>query len=216
MADTAWSAWYNEIVPEVPGAPLALVEHHTRRAAIEFCEGSLALRRSMTAIDSQANVGEYDLPAVATGLMVSKILEARWQGKALTPARPDELATYYQSQDWRADKGTPLFFLSESANMIRVVPMPETVIVGAINGLIVACRPDDAAAGLEANFASDHFQAIATGAKARLMFIPKTPYFNPQQAQLYASQFQTDIGDAAFAAFRGGVGSRSRTEGIYR
>lgn len=211
-----WSAWLDSVVPEVPGAPASLITYHIKRAAIDFCDSSEALRKSMAAIDSVLNQGEYTLPDVATGVMVSKLLEVRWLGTALIMKRPDELALLYSPVDWRAQIGTPQFFTQETSGVLRLVPAPNVATVGAINGLWVAARPKDDALSIDDAFGSDWHDAIAMGAKRNLMAIPGKPYSNLQQAALYATGFNAEVGAAAYAAFRGSGPSTSRTQTSYR
>lgn len=216
MADKVWAAWDDAVMPEVPGAPAALVSFHVKRAAIEFCDSSLAWRKAVPSISSVSGTGEYTLPDVATGVAVSRLLEARWQGTKLTFLRPDELAAVYGPTDWRGLTGTPEYFTQETAGTIRLVPAPDATVASGINGLFAAVRPKDDATGLEDAFASDWFDAIAAGAKRNLMRIPKKPYTDLNLAAAYQGDFETEIGAAAYAAFRGNGPSTSRTETNFR
>jgi hypothetical protein len=216
MADRLWSAWYDAILPDVPGCPAGAADYAIKRAAIDFCDRSCAWRKALPAIDSVASTagenGEYTLPAAGTGQVVAKLIECRWIGSALTFKRPDELQDIYNPTDWRTVTGpTPQYFTQETPNKVRLVPAPSSSTVGAINGLWAAVRPADTATGIDDDVGSEYHQAIVDGAKARLFESPDKPYTNPQLAQTYQALFDSEIGNAAFRAFRGS-GGRQRTQ----
>jgi hypothetical protein len=216
VADRLWSGWYDAVLPEVPGCAIAVADFAIKRAAIEFCVESCAWRKAVPAIDSVASTGEYTFPAVATGVMVAKLLEARWIGTKLYNQRPDELAELFGPTDWRAlTPATPRYFVQETPNAVRLVPTPDVSTVGAINGLWAAVRPTDTATGIDDAVASENFDAIKDGALRNLFASSNKPYTNPQLAGVYALLFSSAIGNAAFRAFRGGKGA-PRTMTSYR
>ena len=55
------SAWYDEVLAQVPGCPTALADWAIRQAAIEFCELSHAHIVDLTAINSVAGTASYAL-----------------------------------------------------------------------------------------------------------------------------------------------------------
>ena len=210
MADRAWSGWYDAVLPDMPGCPIAAADYAIKRAAIEYCDRSCAWRKAVPAIDSVASTGEYTLPAVASGVMVVKLFEARWLGKELTFKTPGELKDLYSPTDWRGVTGTPSYFTQETPNTIRLVPAPDVSTVGAINGLWAAVRPTDAATGIDDAFASENYLGIADGAKRNLCASPEKPYTNPSLAATYAAIFDSEIGNASFRAMKG-MGGKART-----
>lgn len=212
MADRLWSAWYDAVLPHAPGCPAAVAGYEIKRAAIEFCDRSLAWRKPMTAIDSAVGVGEYTLPDVVAGVMVAQLLEARWLGVRLTKKRPDELESLYAPTDWRAVPGTPLYFTQETPNTVRLVPAPNVLTVAAINGLWAAVKPKDDATGIDDAVAGENYTAIADGALRNLFRSPKKPYSNPILADAHGAIFDSEIGNAAYRAFRGNGGvTRTQT-----
>lgn len=212
MADRLWSAWYDAVLPHAPGCPVAVASYEIKRAAIEFCDRSLAWRKPMTAIDSAVGVGEYTLPDVAAGVMVVQLLEARWLGVKLTKKRPDELESLYAPTDWRAVPGTPLYFTQETPNAVRLVPAPNVLTVAAINGLWAAVKPKDDATGIDDAVAGENYTAIADGALRNIFRSPKKKYTNPTLADAHGAIFDSEIGNAAYRAFRGGAGTTTRTQ----
>lgn len=216
MADRLWSAWYDAVVPQAPGCPIAVVDYQIKRAAIEFCDKSGAWRKAVPDIDSVANTGEYSLPAVATGVKVVKLLECRFLGQALKPKRPDELEALYSPNEWRALTGPPLYFVQETPNMVRLVPAPTVTTVGAIEGMWASVRPTDVATGIEDATGSEYHQEIADGALKNIYAIPQKPYSNATLAGTYYALFHSHIGNAAYRAFRGNSKTGSRTETSYR
>lgn len=212
MADRLWSAWYDAVLPHVPGCPVALAAFAIKRAAIEYCDRSRAWRKPLANIDSVATQGEYVLPDVATGEMVAKLLEARWLGQKIYSKRPDEIAALFNPVDWRAALGTPLYFTQETPNTVRLVAAPNVSTPAAITGLWAAVKPKDDATGIDDAFANENYQAIADGALRNLFRSPKKPFTNPGLEAMHGAIFDSEIGNAAYRAFRGNVSSSSRTK----
>lgn len=212
MADRAWSAWYDAVIPRVPGCPLAAADYAIKRSAIEFCDRSCAWRKAVPSINSVAGTGEYVLPDVATGVKVVQLLEARWLGVKLYPKRPEQLDELYGPVDWRGVQGPPQYFTQETPNTVRLVPAPDVTTASAINGLFAAVRPKDDATGIDDAFASENHEPIAEGALRNLYRAPGMPYTNGTLSDTYGALFDSAIGNAAFRAARGNVRSPMRTK----
>jgi hypothetical protein len=112
MATVNLTAWYDDVVPQVPGCPLPVALQKIRQAAITFCEMSRAWRYlGLTAIDAVANQMTYVLgPGAAAGTVpadtkVVHVFQVNYDGLALAMVTPAEVRA--TSDTWFSDSGRP-------------------------------------------------------------------------------------------------------------
>jgi hypothetical protein len=126
MPRTPYTAWYDEVLPDVPGVAAGPGAERHPQAAIEFCEKSLAWNHEHDPVTVAANVNLYDYSKPA-GTVVVRPLQA-WINK-LEPIEfktPGQLADRYG--DWRAAKGGPSFITQVRPSQFYLVPMPNVTI----------------------------------------------------------------------------------------
>lgn len=213
MAEKTWAAWYDSVLPALPGLPTgAPADFIIRRAAIEFFDRSLAWRVAVPAFDATATVGTYTLAAPVVKTMVAKLLELRFQGKELEEKSPAWLKEHYGTgQDWRSASGDPpTYFTSEYPNQVTIVPKPITTTAGALAGWC-AVKPLDDATGVDEAVWREYHDPIAALAKAMGLDVPKKPYSNPQEAMRLRAYVDGEIGMAAYHRERGGGSAPFRT-----
>jgi hypothetical protein len=214
MAEKAWSEWYDAVLPNLPGLPAGgPADFFIKRAAIEFFDRSCAYRVAIPAFAATAATPTYTLAAPIANHLVVKVLDLRFEGRRLTPARPEELAELYGTGiDWRDQTADPpIYWTSESPNVVRLVPFPVTTTAGALDGW-AAIKPNESATGVEENFYRDHYQAIADMAMAMAMGSPRKPYSNPQEAERLRLKVDASVGFAALRADRGNSRAPMRTK----
>ena len=56
-----WMHFFPDVMPQVPAVAEPMAEHHTRRAAQEFCRRTRAWRETLDAVSTRAGVLCYDL-----------------------------------------------------------------------------------------------------------------------------------------------------------
>ncbi len=213
MANKLWTDWYDAVVPALPGLPLAAASFAIKRAAIEFCDRSLAWRVAIPAFQATAATGSYTLAAPVAGTIVAKVLELRYKGKLLTNKSPAWLAEHYgDGVDWRTvTADPPTYWTSEFPNQVTIVPLPVTTVAAALAGWC-AVKPTDAATGLDEAIWREYHDEIANLAKARLMESPRKPYSNAAEAERLLSEVDSAIGLIAYMRERGGGNAPFRTK----
>lgn len=210
----AWSAWYDAVLPHLPGLPAgAPADFIIKRAAIEFFDRSLAWRVAIPDFNATADTPTYVLAAPVLSTLIVKVLDLRFQGKELTPMTPDELREMYGAGvDWRSRGGAaPSYWTSEYPNQVRVVPYPTTTTVNALDGW-AAVKPADDAATVPDEIWREYHDDVAMLARARAMEVPKKPYSNPQRAEALLAKVDTRIGLVALQREKGASRAPMRTK----
>ena len=206
-----WSTFYPDVLPDLPGAPLPLVDHYLRNATIEFCERSKAWVADLTVIDAVAGQMEYALP-LPTGAELVEIKAALYLGEAITPKTHDYLADKYG--DWQVEVGYPAHYTHQTTDEVLLVPAPTDAATGALK-IKAAVRPSPTAADVEDWFYSRYRLAIAAGCKALMASMTDKPWTNADRAVINAGMFDAAITKATQAAAGGFTNARPRFSGSF-
>lgn len=212
MALTSWSAFLPEVLPDVQGCPVPLVENALRRASIHLLRPSRLVTTELAAMDVTATVGKYTLVAPA-GLQIIGVEEAAFQGNPLDPLAVDVAKANFH--EWQTATGTPEFYVQLDPYTLALVRVPDTTIAGALT-VKVAVAPGNAATGVEAAIAEAYFDEIAAGAKAYLMAQPRKVWSDPQLAQFHQGTFDKAVARAIGSKAEGTGRARRRTTTYYR
>lgn len=207
----AWSAFYPDVLIELPGAPLPLVDHWLRNAAIEFCERSKAYRLDLAALDTVAAQMGYAVTP-PDGLEPIEILSVTYDGEPLTVQAPGALSDRYG--DWQAEVGTPEYFTQQDGATLLLVPAPADAAVAALK-IKAAVKPSPTATGIDDWLFSRWRTAIASGCKAHLLLMADKPWSNPDRATLNAGRFEEAIAKATGDANNGFVRATPRFGGSF-
>ena len=208
---TPYSTFLTKVSPEVPGCPLSVAEDAVREAAIEFCEKGWAWIHTPAAISSVANQGTYAFtPPV--GAMVSRVLQAWYDNRQLVPRTADQLAEDYAN--WTTVTGSPKYMIQNDEENLTVVPNPTAAVVDAIT-MRVALRPTRASTDIETRIYEHHLDAIAMGAKAKLMMMADKTWSNLNMAATYQSMFDDKIAVARYKAQKGYGRATRRVAGSF-
>jgi hypothetical protein len=205
----AWSTFYPDVLPELPGAPLPMVDHWLRNAVIEFCERSKALVADLDLINAVTGQPGYVLPA-PTGTDMVEVVGAWFSGKKITPKSPLYLDGKYE--DWATETGTPDHYTQQAKDSILLVPMPEADAVGALK-IKAAIKPSATSTGVDDWIFAQFRKAIAAGCKAGMMAMPSVEWANPDRVALNASLFEDAVTKATEAAANGFTRAKPRYSG---
>lgn len=207
---TALTAFYNDVVPHVPGCPLAMVDYHIRRAAVEFQQASGALEKTAAALDVLATPGDITLsaPALPTNHMLLGVKAAWWFGTPLTLRAPDAIASYL-GDDWQSQTGTPLFLTQLTDDTVRLAPQPDSNSSGALS-ITFTYSPTDAIDAIATALYDRWRDEIAAGALARLLRMKK-PWGDAGLADYYEAKFEAGMGSLHLKRVRGVAGAPLRT-----
>jgi hypothetical protein len=206
MATSVWSAWDDDLLPEMPGALATLVRHHVKLAAIEFCNRAWVWVVDQGPISVAAGANEYAWEPPAD-TEVARIRVAWLDKKPLAPKTRNELSALYG--DYMRAQGPVAHFVQDVPSKLILVPKPTSSSADGITAKI-AVKPTRSAAGLDSEIFNRYFDEIARGAKARLFGMAKKPWSDPARAMDLREVFEQDIANAKLEVTRSFAGARLR------
>lgn len=188
-----WAEFHSFVAPEVSGCPIPVIDHHLMLAAREFCQRTGAWREwvdEFTA-DGTTNRFDYDLGVqqelvkVAQALRNGTELGVRAGGSALPPDWDDGDSTKSYAQD------TLVHF--DSAEFV-VFPQPTA---GDVFRLEIVFKPTLGSTGVGDLVFDSYCNEIATGAKARILKMPRRDWTDFALSAHHSTQFELAIARAA-------------------
>jgi hypothetical protein len=209
-----YQALYDMVIPWVPGAPENLVLQEIRNSMIELCEKSLIVQRDHYPVTVLAGINNYEFEP-PDGWIVVKIMRMWFKDQLMIPHHLDNnRSTWEYNPDAIFDKkpegNTPRWYTQKDEKEFIIWPHPKETLVDAIT-MRVALKPTricpDPCDVFPDELFEDYAEVIASGAKRRLMLIPKKPYSDPQQAGVEQSLFIAGLNMARQRATHGYVRS---------
>lgn len=180
---TPWNAFFDMLLPDVPGCPQASAVIALRQAAISFCEQSLAWREEHPDITVTAGTAKYLFQSPG-GSVVHAITFAEFNDSQLeTRAMERDISIW----DRRHKTGTPEYILGGQAS-VTLAPTPD---VDGTLKMIVALKPSPNSDGIDDNLFAEYREAVVHGALSKLMLSPKKPYTDIALAGYHSQLFLT-------------------------
>lgn len=221
MATTAFTSWYEDVLPYVPGCPEPVALQKIRQAAIDYCRQSRAWRYlSLGPIDPVASQQTYvigtsaALGSLPADVVVVHVYQVNYDGTPLEFVTP---AAFRAKDDlWFSEVGTPEVVTSFEEGELSFYPIPESTGVDLIKCPEIALAPTQAAAGVDERIYQFARETIAKGARALILQIPKKPYSDPMLGMELWQQFELEAGGADLRASSGRGHARIRTRTISR
>lgn len=182
-----WESWFNDIMPQAPGALAAIVKHELLRTAQDFFSRSRVWKEDVT-LAMTAGTSDYSIRPAADLAPVQVIDTGR-----ITVSLTDEEMTERFGPDWRAAVGPVQAIWQKMPDKIRTYPIPasaESLV------LSVAVMPADSATGIPDALAERYRDGIAAGTLSRLLLSAKKPYTDLQTGSLKAQEYEASVGAA--------------------
>lgn len=206
----AWSSWFPDLIPHVPGCPNVEARHELRRSAQVFFGATRAWKVIEAALPVNANQATVTgVPSNSEQELV-RIESVHYDDRELDLEDLDGMAAKY-GVNWAGHTGAPSKYLLVTPGEIRLYPVPtEAAITGVTRTLSV--QPSDSSTGLPDDLAAKYRNEITTGAKARLMIMPNKPWTNMELGGVMNVAFDGMTGKgnlgAALSFGRGRLSSR--------
>jgi hypothetical protein len=191
-----FSAFYNDLLPELPGCTTGMLDLQLLRVAREFCQRSSAWREPMLPITAEPGVKTYALFSPEPKTDVLRVLELTVGGQLLWRAEPS--LEQHPTVQPKFLPHHPPFTLDSQATEITLRDVP----TGAIEG-VVAMRPSFTATTLPDLMQSDYLEALRAGVLARLMAMGGKPWSDRTMAATYEDRWQREVGFHATRSARG-------------
>lgn len=206
-----WSAFYPDLVPELSGAALPIIDHWLRNTAIDFFDRSKAYVVDLAAIDAVASQMGYTLTLPANTDLV-EIKSIFFSGKPLDPKARQFLESRFP--DWRSEVGAPDYYTQQDLNNVLLVPAPSANATGAIK-IQAAIKPSIAAIGIEDWLFAKWRQALCSGTKAKMMAMRDVPWASPDHVAINLSAYEDAVMKATGNASNGFGMARPRFSGSF-
>lgn len=181
-----WSALRSNILPDVEGCPVELVDDAIRQTTIKWCEESRTWRvRSVITDAGGLALRTWPTSLQPTGSRVVGVTRCRFDGRPVSPRTSAQLDELYPG-GWEAlTSSRPLYLLRDreeiAAGGFRLVPAPAAATTTSLS-ITVALAPTEDAIGVD-DFVFQQFRApIVAGALAMLQKGAGRPWSNPGMA----------------------------------
>jgi hypothetical protein len=199
----AFAAFYDDLLPELPGVATGMLDLQLLRVAREFCERSAAWRVALAPFPSKADRLTYSLFSPESKTEVVRLVELSWGDTLQWRARePDP----HDTEQPRFPAHRPPFTIGRDGTEIELTEQP----TGTIGG-IVAIRPSLVATTLPDVLQTEHLAAIRAGVLARLMLMGDKPWTDRITGIEYRNAYEARINFSAQHAARGNTKALLRT-----
>lgn len=201
----SYEKFFSNVMPEVPGCPEITAFNAIQNAAIEFCEKTFILQRDHDPVTILQGIVDYDLEP-PTDYLVVKVMKAWLEGNELTALAPDMVngpEVYNRLfSSYTPQPTTPNAFLQKDVRTVSVWGLPDKKYPNGLT-MRVALKPTRDAETIEDEIYEDYYEAIASGALARLLNSQGKPYSSRDGAALADRQFRQAINVARQRATHG-------------
>ena len=205
------SAFYDLVMPELPGITTAMVDLQLVQVARDFCERTSAWRADFDTADLVAGRAEYDLDPSEPQSETVRVLrltvsdELLWDQNWRQLDRDNETAPKYANED-------PPFKVSDDRVSLALID-DEIPTADAADALLVhgAMKPKQGATALPDLFLATYSEALRTGVLTRLMRMAKKPWSDQSLAVAYQADYDRYLNLAATQAQRGNTRAPLRT-----
>lgn len=178
-----------EIQAYIPFAPNPTLDRALRRAAIQFCERSLAARETLDPLTLVGTIEAYELDLPPQTKLV-EIIEARYDKSTLAISSERELSI--DMPEWKTAHNTPKRIYRKQGNFVGFAPAPAKTEAVAVD-LTVAVAPTRNATQIPEILAETYLDALVAGALSLLYAMPGLEWSNPREAQSASLMFFAGI-----------------------
>lgn len=175
--------FYRFITPELPGCPDELMRQAVMLTANQFCIDTQVLDVFSDPIDLIDGQADYDMD-ILPGCQAITIKNVWTQTRELTPASMSEVQRLIPNWQSARNSQPMLYNMAKGFGTLTVYPTPAEPISAKLTFRAVY------AANQGGNVIPDmlidrYFDALACGAKGRLMIMANKTWSNPQQGVIY-------------------------------
>lgn len=174
------------IQPEVTSCPNGLVRSAILRAAIEFCDITLANRVTDEGIPIINGIAANEIDTPNREVRLIEVLNIWAANRELIPKSMAQIVQLLP--DWQTSQGDPVYYNQPSRKEFRVYPIPVNQTKTTLT-IRSAFAPLPTATHLDDDLVMLYAEAISAKAKAILMLPAGNPWTNPQLATFYANEF---------------------------
>lgn len=196
-----WSTWFPDVLPHTPSCPGIMAGNEIAAAARQFFRDSRAWKATLDPISLDAGEPNVQVFPDESATAIVRIESVALGSAALTVLTLPE-AMRSHSADWATQTGVPVSITMMTPATLRVIPYPASAVTDLLS-LTVTLRPSDSAVGLPDELYAAFRDAIANGARGKLLAMPDKPWTNLQLGTMYLNNFEQAIASARAGADTG-------------
>lgn len=207
---TALTAFYDYVLPEVPGCEAELALQHIRRAAKDFYTRTRIKKVDLTGFSTVAGTATYALAGVPAGHVVSEMLRVARDGLPITPMNGEDRDSVYPG--WEGKTDVPDYFYLLDSENLTLFATPDSAYAITLQASVA---PSNAATTVDDWVFEQHQHTLTAGALASLLAIPKKPWTDPATAGYYAGLYRSAVPDALRKVSQGRARAALRTRAAF-
>jgi hypothetical protein len=196
----AWSNWFTDLLPQLPGCPDPQIEHELLRASQEFFARSRAWQVIQAPVAITANQTTLDIAPSDSGQEMVRVEGAWLDGTRLKVYGVGDMDAAF-TDDWQTHTGSTATLVQITPGTVLLYPIPVAASSTGLK-LRLSVKPSEAATGIPDDMFVKYRDALASGAKARLMLQAGKKWSHPDLGTINAAVFDAAINTAAIAAAR--------------
>lgn len=209
-----YSVSYEEFLPRVlqyvPDASEFIAVDAIKQACIEFCERTYYWQYQSPSLNVVNGQSQYVIPTPADTKFVGPV-QVYFNTLLLIPKSPDELADIYRMGSWSQLQGSPQYVTRIIKPELTLVPIPY-VTQPATLYVRAALAPTQDSTEIDSEIYEQWAEAIAWGARARLLAQPRQDYTDKAGSIEAAKMFNYHINRARIQMNKGLTRASTRTE----
>lgn len=203
----ALSLFLPRILPHVVGCPEVTAQEALIDTAIEFCERTLVVQKTLNQLDTEKAWNEYTLPTPNDQVVVIPV--AVWfKAKLLEPVAAQAIQNVQAYTDnisgSTVTQGTPTSYFWTAPNTLGLYPVPDTDEVETLT-VRAALKPKRSATQLEDVLFDDWLDPLVSGTLARLHAMKDQPWASSDRALLRSREFRNGLQRARIESSQGRV-----------
>lgn len=194
------------VLPEAAACPSPTAEFQLRLAAIEFCERTRCWRH-LTSVAVSAENSTLAAPALTT---IHEFEEATFDGKLLVPTQYTAIEAEALKGELR--EGQPTHITQTEPGKVTIYPYAAgtlrlSMFLKPQHGTLFGFDPvnplRDALNVVPPFMLEQHAAALAHGALARILILPRQTWTDPERAAFHRTMFDRAIGACSTSNMRG-------------
>ena len=170
----SYSKFLPLVLQYIPDASDMIAENAIKQACIEFCEKTLVWQINIPPMDVVDGQNSYPIQTPGDTKFVAPV-QTYFNTNLLIPKGPDELAEIYRMGDYQQISGAPQYVTRMIKPELMVVPTPY-VTQPATLYVKAAIAPTRDSTEIDSEIYEQYGEAIAWGARARLLAQPRQDY----------------------------------------
>jgi len=184
MGTTNFTELRDEVVLDLPGASLPLIDHHAVRVIQRFCKLTYSWTFDQDAISIVDGQSDYELDSHPSYSDVERVLVVVMDGVTLNPGID--------------------YTIANRCHDIHIVAEPTKDILEGLE-VQVALRPKLTATYICDRYYDDWFEVWVHGLLARMMAMPAKTWTNPQLSVMHNAMFWDGVRDSKIEQQKGGT-----------